>query len=75
MDKIIDSRIRRLEEILQNDTEIGMVAIKTDQGIKWNGVTYPDDESLHEAMETICGRKTRKPLVIIAIKNGKKDTQ
>lgn len=70
MKNVMDQRIRRIEDLLQNETEICMVASKTDQGIKWNGVTYPDEESLDEAMKTICGRNTEKPLIIIAIKNG-----
>ena len=72
----LSHRIQIIEELLQNETEICMVASKTDHGIKWNGVTYPDEESLDEAVKTICGRKTEyRPLVIIAINSGKKDTQ
>jgi hypothetical protein len=79
MKNIMDQRIRRIEDLLQNETVIGMVASKTDQGIKWNGVTYPDDESLDEAVKTICGRQLKyRPVVVLTINtygNGEKDGQ
>ena len=68
MKNIMDQRIRRIEHLLQNEKEIGMVAMKTEKGIEWNGVTYPDEESLNEAKEAICGSNTERPLVIITIR-------
>lgn len=76
MKNIMDQRIRRIEDLLQNETVLGMVAIMTEQGIEWNGVTYPDDESLSKAVKTICGKRSEyKPLVIIDIAHCKKDTE
>jgi len=72
----LSHRIHMIEDLLRNEEVIGMVAIKTEQGIDWNGVTYPDEESLDEAVKTICGRKTEYiPVVVIDIAHGKKDAQ
>ena len=76
MKNIMDQRIRRIEDLLQNETVISMVSIKTDRGYEWEGGPYPDRESLSEAVKTICGKKAEyKPLVIIEIKGEKKDGQ
>ena len=72
----MEDRIRRIEDALRGEEVIPMVALKTEQGIKWNGAMYPDEKALHEAVETICGRNPRKPLVIICrYGNRRKDLQ
>jgi hypothetical protein len=76
MKNIMDQRIRRIEDLLRDETEIGMVASKTDRGIFWNGITYPDEESLSEAVKTICGRKAEeRPLVIIDVTHCRTDAE
>jgi hypothetical protein len=67
MKNTIGQRIKRIEDLLRNETEIGMVVIKTGQGIEWNGNTYLNDESLQEAMNATSGSDKGRPLVIISI--------
>lgn len=76
MKNLMDQRIKRIEDLLQNEVVTGMVAIKTGQGINWNGEIYNDDEGLHEAVKAICGRNLEyRPLVVIDLTHGGKDTQ
>jgi hypothetical protein len=43
-----------------------MVALKFKDGsIEWNGMKYPDEESLYEAADIIYGRNPSNPLVIL----------
>jgi hypothetical protein len=75
MKNIIDQRIRKIEDLLKSESETCMVAVKTEQGVNWNGVTYPDEKALDKAIETIYGRNAGKSLVIINIIHCEKETQ
>jgi hypothetical protein len=65
MKNIMDQRIRRIEDFLQSESVTCMIAVKTEQGIKWNGVTYPDEKALDKALKEILGEYQRVPLVIL----------
>lgn len=64
-DKLL-SRLDKLESMLAEENVVPMVAVQRGNGpLEWNGKSYPDKESLHEAVTLICGNSYRKPLVII----------
>jgi hypothetical protein len=43
-----------------------MAALKfSDGSIEWNGMRYADEEALYEAVDSICGKNPKNPLVII----------
>lgn len=43
-----------------------MLALKFSDGtIEWNGVRYPDDDSVFAAADLICGENPPRPLVIV----------
>ena len=43
-----------------------MLALKFSDGtIEWNGVRYPDDDSVFAAADLICGKNPPRPLVIV----------
>lgn len=65
MKNIMDQRIRRIEDVLQSETVTCMIAQKTEQGINWNGVMYPDEEAINRALKEILGEYQKVPLIII----------
>lgn len=65
MKNIMGQRIKKIEDLLKRETTICMIAAKTEQGITWNGVTYPDEKAIHKAVKDTLGKYQRVPLIII----------
>lgn len=66
MKDIISNRIKRIEEILRREKVVCMVASHDEKGFHWNGNTYPDQESLGQAVRLVAGDYDERPLVIIS---------
>jgi hypothetical protein len=71
MKTVMDQRIGRIEDLLRSESVTCMVAMKTEQGIAWNGVTYPDEDALDEALKETLGQYQKTPLIIIEIRGSK----
>jgi hypothetical protein len=66
MKDLLVNRIKRIEELLKKERTACTVAIKDEEGIRWNGNIYPDEAALEEAMYLTSCDYDNKPLVIIS---------
>jgi len=66
MKEVINSRIKRIEELLKAENTVCMVARRDEHGVHWNGRTYTDEKELSEAVRAVVGDYSNTPLVIIS---------
>jgi len=61
----LSQRVQRLEDMLKTETSVCMIAAKSNAGIKWNGVIYPNEDALSEAAKKILGDVWERPLILL----------
>jgi hypothetical protein len=58
--------IRKMDDMIQSEGTLCIAALKfSDGSIEWNGMRYADEETLYVAVDSICGKNRRMPIVII----------
>lgn len=65
MKNIMETRIRRIEDLLKTGSSVCMIARKDQRGFTWNGVTYLNEKALTIAAKEIAGECWERPLIIL----------